>query len=47
MADTGVFDVDQDLIWTRLLNRNLLVVDRPAGFLNYLESFSPETLGSQ
>lgn len=36
MADTGVLDVDEDLIRTRLLNGNPLVIDGAASLLNDL-----------
>lgn len=34
MADTRVLDIDQDLIWPRLLHWNLLVLNGTAGLLN-------------
>lgn len=47
MADTGILDVDKDFVWTRLLYGDLLVVDRSAGFLDDLNSFSADTPNSQ
>ena len=36
VADTGVFDIDEDLIWAWLLDRDLLVLDWTAGLLDDL-----------
>lgn len=36
MADTRVLDVDENLIWARLLYGDLLVVDRTTGLLDDL-----------
>lgn len=40
MADTGIFDVDEDFIWTGLWDWDLLVIDRSAGFFNHLKLIS-------
>jgi hypothetical protein len=36
VADTRVLDVDKNLIWARLLNRNSLVVDGASSLLDDL-----------
>ena len=36
MADTGVLDVDENLIWTGLVYGNLFVLDGTTGLLNDL-----------
>lgn len=43
MADTGIFNVDEDFIGTGLLYGDLLVIDRSARFLNHLEFLSADT----
>ena len=40
MANTGVFDVDENFIRAWFRDRNLLVIDRSASFLNDLVSIS-------
>jgi len=47
MADTGIFDVDEDFIGTGFLYGDLLVIDRSASLLNHLGFLSAHTLGSQ
>lgn len=36
MADARILDVDENLIWTRLLYGNLLVIDGTTGLLDDL-----------
>jgi len=43
VTNTRVLDIDQHLIWTRLLYGNLLVLDGSTGLLNYT---SPLLLGN-
>lgn len=42
LADSGVLDIDENLIWAGFLNRNLLVLDWATCFLDNL---SPLLLG--